>query len=308
MSMFHLFGGGSFGGLGGGIVENLVAGGSKEVLKPEREERRREADRCNAEALDALDEAEELRSDELSSLQSRAEDLNRNLHQQAETLSDLKIRIGRSIQQEVTPHIERFQAFDIQHLVGRAPDLESSTTSSLLPAIAFGALSKSVAGGFGGFGGGLSLLNLLHDDTQEYLDIAQENRYKAREYLANVCKAVAEAKMQVNAMAATLASMQSEEQTLRELYRRLQRHMAALSHVQLQKSFTKEEAAAWQNICNIAVLIRDSLRVQICKSDGSMAAGYDRYLAQLNHIAATVPEQPTLQHRSFLLTPPFFRD
>ena len=110
-------------------------------------------------------------------------------------------------------------------------------------------------------------------------------------------------KTQADAIAATLASMQSEEQTLRELYRRLQRHMAALSEAQRQKTFTQEEADAWQTICDISVLIRDSLRVQICKSDGSTAAAYDRYLAQLERILAEVPEQPSMHHPLHLRIP-----
>lgn len=312
MSMFNmLMGGSSFGGFGsgglvGGIVGDLVTETIKDTLDPEREERRREAKRRNDEAREALDEAEALRSDELSSLQDQAEEMDQELHQQVETLSELKLRIGRSIQQEVTPQIHRFQAFDIQQRIGRAPEMESSRASSLLPSFATGSMARCAVGGFGGFGGfggGLSLLSLLHDETQGDLDIAQENCYKAREYLANVRQAVAEARMQVNAMAATLASLQSEEQTLRELYRRLQRHMAALSEAQRQKTFTQEEADAWQTICDISVLIRDSLRVQICKSDGSTAAAYDRYLAQLERILAEVPEQPSMHHPLHLRIP-----
>ncbi len=316
-----LMGGGSFGGFGGGFggsshrapsvfphhdplgdaVNEVVTETIKDVLNPERKERRRQTERCNDEAQEALDEANELRSHDIARLQAKTEDLGQQLQQQAETLAELKKRIGRSVEQEITPQIHRFQAFDIQQRVGCAPDMASASSSPALPS--FGSMTSSVIGGFGGLGGGLSLLGLLHDDTQGDLDIAQENRYKAREYLAKVRKAVAEMKTQADAIAATLASMQSEEQTLRELYRRLQRHMAALSEAQRQKTFTQEEADAWQTICDISVLIRDSLRVQICKSDGSTAAAYDRYLAQLERILAEVPEQPSMHHPLHLRIP-----
>lgn len=305
-----LMGGGSFGGFGGGgyhapstfphhdpigdAVTEMVTEGIKDVLDPGREERRREAERCNAEAQEALDEANALRSHDIARLQSRTEGLGQQLHQQAETLSKLKLSISRSIEQEVTPEIQRFQAFGIQQRVGRAPDLSSSDASASFPS--FSSMTSSAIGGFGTFGGGFSLLSLLHDDTQGDLDIAQENRYKAREYLAKVREAIAAMKMQVNKMAAALASMQSEEQVLRELYRRLQHYMAALSQARRQKTFTQAEADTWQAICDISVLVRDSLRVQICKSDGSTSDGYDRYLAQLKRIVAEMPEQPSL-HR-----------
>lgn len=311
-----LMGGGSFGGLGGGFGGGFSGGGShhtstafphydpvgdavkevvtetiKDALDPERKERRREAERCNEEAREAIDEADRLRSHDLVRLQSRAQDLDQSLRGQVETLAELKARIGRDIEQEITPQIQRFRSFDIQQRVGRAPSMASSGASSSFPSL--GGMASSAVGGFAGVP---SLLDLLGDETQGDLDIAQENRCKARTYLAKVRRAVVELQAQVSSMAATLASLRGEEETLRELHRRLKLHMTVLSEAQRQQAFSQQEADAYQTICDIASMIRDSLHVQICNADGSTAGDYDRYLTQLKRIVAEVPEQPSL-HR-----------
>ena len=114
MMMGGGFGGGFRGGFGGGgvvphfdpigdAVKEIVEDGIKDALDPSRKERRQEADRCNDEARRAIDEAEELRSNDLVRLQSRSDDLASELRQQAETLADLKTRIGRDIELEFTP-------------------------------------------------------------------------------------------------------------------------------------------------------------------------------------------------------------
>ena len=160
-----LMGGGSFGGFGGGFggsshrapsvfphhdplgdaVNEVVTETIKDVLNPERKERRRQTERCNDEAQEALDEANELRSHDIARLQAKTEDLGQQLQQQAETLAELKKRIGRSVEQEITPQIHRFQAFDIQQRVGCAPDMASASSSPALPS--FGSMTSSVIGG-----------------------------------------------------------------------------------------------------------------------------------------------------------------
>lgn len=305
MMMGGGFGGGFRGGFGGGgvvphfdpigdAVKEIVADGIKDALDPSRKERRQEADRCNDEARRAIDEAEELRSNDLVRLQSRSDDLASELRQQAETLADLKTRISRDIELEFTPKIQRFQSLDIQNRVGRAPRMATASPSLALPALR----SLTACHSFGGCGSGLSILDLLSDDTEGDLDIAQENLSRARTFRAEVRKAVAELRTQVSGMESTLASLKSEESTLRELHRRMKMHMDALSTAEGEDSFTQQEADAYQRICEISEMIRDSLRVQICKSDGSTAKGYARYLAELERVAASVPEKPALRRPS----------
>ena len=282
----------------GGLVCGLVSDCLRDALDPERAERRREIEHCNAEARRDLDQADQLRKHDLARWQTRAEELEEELRGQAETLADLKTDIGRELAHDLTPRLRRFFSFDLQQMVGRAPHLRATGehgSGSLFPS---GGLGTSSA--VGGLQVGSAFLPhiYLHDDcTEGDLDIAKENLYRAREYLAQVRQAIAELQTQVQGMTATLVALRGEEQTLRELQQRLRRHVDMLTEVQQRRSISAQEADHYTSIGKIASYIRDSLQVQICQSSGATSADYDRYLAQLQRIMDAVPAKPSLHHR-----------
>ena len=249
---------------------------------------RREARNYRAEAKSILSDAKELYEDDYKELKKDARRMANQLGEHIQSHNKYKVELLKELGDDISGAIDSFKAFDIGSHVIKSISLDSGSFS--MPTV------PSFSNAFGS-AGSLSLLNLAFSsvsDPERDRDKAQEQKWKAEEYLANVESAINDMRYTIEKLRGTEKYIGDEREMLDQLMSKVRGIIQQLKSAMHKDSHTETEANYMTGICKIAEMIKRTLEEQLAADDGSLRSSYKQYSQHLNDINRAIPSRPNI--------------